>query len=119
MTRKQIGPTVIQDIALNLVFSVMGERRINRAQQEYADIAAKLPPLKVLSFKVNQLLQSIHQGALAVRYRCRNYADLRLAINDGITKIIRKKSRGRPCELHWKFPVCVDLVANGLSLCDF
>jgi hypothetical protein len=61
MTRKQIGPTVIQDIALNLVFSVMGERRINRAQQEYADIAAKLPPLKVLSFKVNQLLQSIHQ----------------------------------------------------------
>jgi hypothetical protein len=61
MTRKQIGPTVIQDIALNLAFSVMGERRINRAQQEYADIAAKLPPLKVLSFKVNQLLQSIHQ----------------------------------------------------------
>ena len=61
MTRKQIGPTVIQDIALNLVFSVMGERRINRTQQEYAAIAAKLPPLKVLSFKVNQLLQSIHQ----------------------------------------------------------
>lgn len=61
MTRIQIGPTVIQDIALNLVFSVMGERRINRTQQEYAAIAAKLPPLKMLSFKVNQLLRSIHQ----------------------------------------------------------
>jgi len=39
----------------------MGERRINRTQQEYAAIAAKLPSLKMLSFKVNQLLQSIHR----------------------------------------------------------
>jgi len=61
MTRKQSFPTVIQDIALNLVFAVMGERRINRTPQEYAAIAAKLPPLKVLSFKVNQRLQLIHQ----------------------------------------------------------
>jgi hypothetical protein len=61
VTKKQSFPTVIQDIALNLVFSVMGERRINRTPQEYAAIAANLPPLKVLIFKVNQLLQSIHQ----------------------------------------------------------
>ncbi len=56
-------PTVIQDIALNLVFAVMGERRINRTQQEYASIAAKLPPLKKLVFKINELLVSIHKHA--------------------------------------------------------
>jgi hypothetical protein len=56
-------PTVIQDIALNLVFTVMGERRINRTQQEYAAIAAKLPPLKKLVFEINELLASIHKQA--------------------------------------------------------
>jgi hypothetical protein len=56
-------PTNIQDIALNLVFAVMGEQRINRTQQEYAAIAAKLPPLKKLVFEINELLASIHKHA--------------------------------------------------------
>ena len=61
MKRHQQFPTAIQDIALNLVFTVVGEQRINRTQQEYAVIAAKLPPLKVLTFKVNETLRRIHE----------------------------------------------------------
>jgi hypothetical protein len=61
MSKRRSFPTAIQDIALNLVFTVMGERRINRAQQEYAAIAARLPPLKVLTFKVNEKLRWLHE----------------------------------------------------------
>ena|SRR5271166_3191395 len=54
-------PTPIQDIALNLAFAVMGEGRINRSYEEYMAIAARLPPLKLLTFKINQLLQELHK----------------------------------------------------------
>ena len=53
-------PTPIQDIALNLIFTVMGERRCNRTPAEYTVIAARLPGLKELVFKVNKLLAWIH-----------------------------------------------------------
>jgi hypothetical protein len=61
MSKRQGFPTAIQDIAINLVFNVMGERRINRTPQEYATIAAKLPPLKVLTFEVNEELCWMHE----------------------------------------------------------
>src|SRR5271166_6089305 len=54
-------PTQIQDIALNLAFAVMREGRINRSYDEYMAIAARLPPLKVLTFKINQQLKQIHK----------------------------------------------------------
>jgi hypothetical protein len=53
-------PTPTQDIALNLVFVVMEEERNNRTYGEYMAIAARLPSLKVLTFKINQLLQQLH-----------------------------------------------------------
>jgi hypothetical protein len=53
-------PTPIQEIALNLIFTVMGERRCNRTPGEYAAIAAKLPALKILVFKVNEALTWMH-----------------------------------------------------------
>jgi hypothetical protein len=53
-------PTPIQEIALNLIFAVMGEGRINRTYDEYMAIAARLPALKVLTFKINQFLKEIH-----------------------------------------------------------
>ncbi len=53
-------PTPFQDIALNLAFRVMGECRFNRTYQEYMDIAARLPPLKVLVHKINEQLQELH-----------------------------------------------------------
>jgi hypothetical protein len=55
-------PTPIQDIALSLIFAVMKEKRINRTYDEYMAIAAKLPPLKRLTFEVNRLLQQAHQS---------------------------------------------------------
>jgi hypothetical protein len=57
-------PTPIQDIALNLIFRVMGERRCNRTREEYAAIAAKLPPLKVLVFKINEELALMHSRSI-------------------------------------------------------
>jgi hypothetical protein len=54
-------PTPIEDTVLDLVFAVMGEGRINRTYDEYMAIAARLPPLKVLTFKVNQLLEERHK----------------------------------------------------------
>lgn len=57
----EYGPTVIQDIVLSLVFEAMGESQVNRTHQEYMDIAARLPPLKVLTHKVNERLREWHE----------------------------------------------------------
>lgn len=54
-------PTPHQNIALDLVFLVMGEERLNRTQQEYLDIAARLPPLKQLIHLVNERLKQVHE----------------------------------------------------------
>jgi len=57
-------PTPFQDIALNLIFTVVGECRFNRTREEYTAIARNLPPLKVLVAKVNELLARIHNLSL-------------------------------------------------------
>jgi hypothetical protein len=62
MTKSTNGfPTPIQDIALNLIFGIMGECRVNRRAHEYAEIAARLPALKVLLYEVNERLKGLHQ----------------------------------------------------------
>ena len=61
MSKHPQSPTPIQQIALNLTFAVMGERRINRTYDEYMAIAARLPALKVLTFKINQFLQHMNK----------------------------------------------------------
>jgi hypothetical protein len=61
MSKHSQFPTPIEDIALNLIFTVMGEARINRTYDEYMAIAARLPPLKVLTFQINRLLQELHK----------------------------------------------------------
>ena len=58
---KQLFLTPVQDIAINLIFRVMGESRVNRTLAEYAAIAAKLQPLKILVHQVNELLKWMHQ----------------------------------------------------------
>jgi hypothetical protein len=60
MTKRPHFPTPIQDIALNLTFAVMREKRINRTYDEYMAIAARLPPLKVLTSDINRMLQQLH-----------------------------------------------------------
>jgi len=52
--------TPIQNVALNQIFAVMGEERINRSIDEYMDVVARLPPLKVLKHKVDERLQHLH-----------------------------------------------------------
>ena len=61
MSKHPQFPTPIEDIALNLIFAVMGEGRINRTYDEYMAIAARLPALKKLTFEVNRLLQELHK----------------------------------------------------------
>jgi hypothetical protein len=46
----------------------MGEERNNRTYDEYMAIAARLPPLKVLTFRINQLLQLL--GSLPPAKSC-------------------------------------------------
>jgi hypothetical protein len=53
--------THIQEIAVSLAFAVMDESRINRTYQEYMTIAASFPPLKVLTFRINELLRKLHE----------------------------------------------------------
>jgi len=45
-----------ENIALDLIFHYVGESRFNRTPEEYAAIAAKLPPLKVLHDYINDFL---------------------------------------------------------------
>jgi hypothetical protein len=61
MPRKQRFLTAIQDIAVNLVFVVMGERQTNRTLQEYQAIATTLPALKALVYDVNKQLKWMHK----------------------------------------------------------
>jgi hypothetical protein len=71
MSKQPRFPTPIQDIAINLAFAVMGEERNNRTYHEYMAIAARLPPLKVLTFRINQLLQLLHNGSRPLPELCR------------------------------------------------
>jgi hypothetical protein len=61
MNKRSPFPTPIQEIALNLIFSVMGESRINRTYDEYMAIAKRLHPLKVLTSHVNRFLNEMHK----------------------------------------------------------
>jgi hypothetical protein len=61
MNKRPQFPTPIQEIVLNLIFVIIGERRVNRTRSEYMAIAARLPSLKALSFDVNRLLQQLHK----------------------------------------------------------
>jgi hypothetical protein len=61
MSKRPKHPTQIQDNALNLIFAAMNERRINRTCDEYMAIAARLPPLKVLTFVVKERLRRLHE----------------------------------------------------------
>ena len=55
-------PTQIQNIALELIFAVMGEERINRTYDEYMAIAKRLPALKVLTSEINRMRQQAHRS---------------------------------------------------------
>jgi len=58
---------MLEDTALSLIFELMKERRYNRTTEEYAAIAAKLPPIKVLHGGVNDRLKQIAEIRAAPR----------------------------------------------------
>ena len=71
MNRQQRFCTAVQDIALNLIFTVLGERRVNRTREEYEAIVASLPPLKVLTFEVNETLKRSACSGIPLPQICR------------------------------------------------
>jgi hypothetical protein len=52
-------PTSRENIVLDIIFELMGESRINRSNDEYMEIASRLPPLKVLQHDVNERLRKM------------------------------------------------------------
>ena len=52
-------PTPVEDIVLIIVFDLMGESPVNRTPDEYVQIAARLPPLKVLYGQINDKLREM------------------------------------------------------------
>ena len=51
--------TQLEDTVLSLIFEIMKERRYSRTTEEYAAIATRLPPIKVLHGRVNDRLKQI------------------------------------------------------------
>jgi hypothetical protein len=55
-----LGPS--QNLAVSLVFEVMGEERYNRTMEEYEQIKARLPLLKILLHEINEKLAEWHKN---------------------------------------------------------
>jgi hypothetical protein len=60
------GLTAVENLAINMVYRALRESRYNRTACEYAAIAERLPPLKVLHHQVNEALQT-YLSSLAER----------------------------------------------------
>jgi hypothetical protein len=57
--------TSAENIVLDLTFALMGESRLNRTHDEYMQIAARLPPLKVLHAQINDRLREMAASGIA------------------------------------------------------
>jgi hypothetical protein len=64
-------PTPIENIVLDIAFDLMGEKRTDRTPDEYMQIAARLPPLKVLHDMVNKRLSKMAAAGDAPYEICR------------------------------------------------
>jgi hypothetical protein len=58
--------TAIENLAINMVYMAMQESRYNRSPDEYAAIAARLPHLKELHYRVNECLRGYLMGLKAL-----------------------------------------------------
>ena len=50
----------LEDLALDLLFEALGEKRYNRSPEDYKRLCALIPPLKKAHFLVNQQLRKHH-----------------------------------------------------------
>ena len=64
-------PTPIENIVLDMLFDLMGEPPANRTPDKYMQIAARLPPLKVLHCQINDRLREIDAKGDAPYEICR------------------------------------------------
>jgi hypothetical protein len=64
-------PTSVENIILDIAFDLMGQSRINRTLDEYMQIAARLPPLKVLHGMINERLSQMAAAGDALYEICR------------------------------------------------
>ena len=58
-------PTPVEDIILIIAFDLVGESRVNRTRDEYMQIAARLPPLKMLHGQINDRLREMAAAGAA------------------------------------------------------
>lgn len=61
--------TAIENLAINMVYMVMGQSRYNRTAAEYADIASRLPHPKELHYRVNECLRGYLVAAKALGHQ--------------------------------------------------
>lgn len=91
--RKLDHLTHVEDIALSLVFEVVGEERINRTAFDCLGIAVMLPGLDELHHMVNQQLrQRLCSSAYSVRQICRFKADDRAIVYESYPKSISRET---------------------------
>lgn len=59
-----------ENLAMDLAFGVLGEERCSDKGKDYADIIERLPPIKVLHGKINDLLQAWAEAGFAPHKIC-------------------------------------------------
>jgi hypothetical protein len=92
-------PTSREDLALDIVFELMGESRYNRTHEEYMAIAAQLPPLKRLHGLINDRLAEMNSEAIDASTDNATDATTDIA-TDGTTEKVIDALRGKVC--HFK-----------------
>jgi hypothetical protein len=117
MSKAQRFPTAIQDITLNLIFAVMDERRFNRMHHEYMAIAARLPPLKKLTFQIIDCCSSSTSATMSAgSLSYRSCVVSRQAIRGSPMSPIQSSSHTRPFERPYRFQACGTRAGGRLSL---
>jgi hypothetical protein len=59
-----------ENLALELVFGLLGEERCSDTGKDYADIIARLPPIKVLHGQINDRLKAWAKAGFAPHQVC-------------------------------------------------
>ena len=58
-------PTSKENIALDLIFGLLGASRINRTMDEYMDVASRAPKVEVMHADVNKVLREMAAAGYA------------------------------------------------------
>ncbi|MBN8966158.1 MAG: hypothetical protein J0H89_12455 [Rhizobiales bacterium] len=95
MARPKGWLTSTENIAIDLVFDVLGEERLNRTSKEYMDIAARLPVLKELHYQINERLSQWHKEGRRLYEICRFKAGDKRIVYEPFPKTISQETLRR------------------------